>query len=579
MISAEEKVQFRMHARNYADVESYRSNPYNDDADEILRFWEDSKQQYLYRLLGEEVILSRKVTYNQEDDALREEMEIMMRNHQVFTQLLLNRLETAIKPKWEGLFGEYPQNKAAEFYDVVRSMLSTSNLIEGRVPANASCVVIGKEIQLTYGQKSMRALGRLATLLNLTEEFEDFRIAHSQVLNQRTITGILHLSIHPLDYATASDNNNDWSSCMSWEDGGCYRLGTVEMMNSPMVLCAYLTGSNVMHNVGGKDWNSKKWRAWVIVNKDVILVNRQYPYDNTSISTTIVNWVKELAEMNLGWKYKATESPLDYTSYGFRFRTNFMYNDVCGDHAGAIGEHVKRPDHDSYCTTLVNFSGPANCMWCGAEIRYNDNQEEANTLCCPTCRDGYVCCCCGQHLSEDDVNWGLDDQPYCCDCYNETYTSCDHCDNCIRIEDSLFLDLGIDEELLGKLVRASGTESSAYKKYRVWWGTAYDDRLSLPEHFGENICVDCLRNHFGIDPSNDLLFDVAMPYNHYKSYWGGGYTTVCTINPAKVSFEQANQLFGFFWDKEDADGSLDAIWRQMWSDFIARMVKQGSIEI
>lgn len=579
MITAEEKAQFRLHARNCADVESYRANPFNENADEILCYWEEAKRRYLYKLLNEQVILSKKVTYNQDQDALCEEMEMVIQRHRSFTDLLLSRLETAIKPIWAGLYGSHPANQAATFYDAVRSMLSANRLIDGRVPVNATCTVLGKEIQLTEGQKSMRALGRLATILDLYQDYENFRIAHSQVLNQRTITGTLHLSIHPLDYATASDNANDWSSCMSWETGGCYRLGTVEMMNSPMVLCAYLTGSNVMHDIGGGDWNSKKWRAWVIVHKDVILVNRQYPYDNTSIATTIVNWVKELAEENLGWEYKSTEPILRYADYGFRFLTNYMYNDVCTEHAGAVGAHVTEAKYTMRPDKYINFSGVANCMWCGEEIPFNDNQDDANTLCCQTCRDGYVCCCCGQHLTDDDVNWGPDDHPYCCDCYNENYTCCDNCDNCVSVEETLFLEIGVDEELLRALVAAAGTDSSAYNKYRVWWGNAHSNQFTLPEHFSTNICTNCLRDHMNIDPSEDLLYDTVMPYSHYKSYWGNGYNSVCTIDPTKVSFEQANQLFGFYWEREDSDGSLERIWRQMWTDFISKMVKHGSIGI
>ena len=71
------------------------------------------------------------------------------------------------------------------------------------------------------------------------DEWEEIRLAHSQIFNTNKMTGTLCLSIHPLDYATASDNDNGWSSCMSWRDDGCYRMGTVEMMNSPMVICAY----------------------------------------------------------------------------------------------------------------------------------------------------------------------------------------------------------------------------------------------------------------------------------------------------------------------------------------------------
>ena len=37
---------------------------------------------------------------------------------------------------------------------------------------------------------------------------------------------------------------------MSWADYGCYRQGTVEMMNSPLMVVAYLTAEEPMHMPG-----------------------------------------------------------------------------------------------------------------------------------------------------------------------------------------------------------------------------------------------------------------------------------------------------------------------------------------
>ena len=39
-----------------------------------------------------------------------------------------------------------------------------------------------------------------------------------------------------------SDNDYGWDSCMGWMNEGEYRLGTVEMMNSPCIVVAYIDG-------------------------------------------------------------------------------------------------------------------------------------------------------------------------------------------------------------------------------------------------------------------------------------------------------------------------------------------------
>ena len=577
MISQSDKEQFRRYAESCADVSGDKANPYERDPDEILRFWEEAKSRYLYNLLGEQAILSKKVSYMRETKQLRDEMEDMLNKQYSFVANLLRQLEIATKPKWSvGV----ASNSAARFYDVVRMMLSATHLIDGRVPASVTEVIMGKEVQLTLGQKSMRALGRIAALLNLSEEFEDFRIAHSQILNQKNITGNLCLSIHPLDYATASDNANSWSSCMSWQEYGCYRLGTVEMMNSPMVLCTYLTGNNTLYDIGGSTWNSKKWRAWAIVTPEVILVNRQYPYDNEDVATEVVNWIKELASKNLGWEYQDVQRDCCYADYGISFRTNYMYNDVGCEHTGAIGTHMKPVPHrrgEGY-PNIINFSGVANCMWCGEEIPYHNNQEEANTLCCVNCRDGYVCCCCGQHVTEDEVYFSPNGEAYCCDCYNENFTCCDKCGDAVAVEDTVFFEMGVDEELLGQLVRAEGKDSCAFKKYQTFWVTRGNE-LALPDSFSATLCKCCMEYREYLDTRTDILYDVIMPYEHYKAYWHLGYRTVdAALNPTEVTFAKANEIFRFFEQYEDTDGSLTRVWKTMWQDYTTKLVKAGVID-
>lgn len=575
VISQADKEQFRLHAKNCCDLSEIRTNPYEADPDVILRFWEENKQRYLYKLLGEEVILTRHITYNKAPVELQNEMSNMCHRNHAFIHNLLETLDLATKPAWDDFYHTAPKNNAARFYTTVRDMLQVENLIDGRVPISVSNVIMGKEIQLTYGQKSMRAIGRIAGLLGMSEAFEDFRIAHSQVLNQRTISGDLHLSIHPLDYATASDNANGWSSCMSWQEQGCYRLGTVEMMNSPMVICAYLTGRNTLHDIGDKDWNSKKWRAWAIVNKDVILVNRQYPYDNDSLATMVIDWIKQLAKDNLDWEYQDTKKEFRYCDYGMTFSTNYMYNDTTNGMPGAPGIHMEETSYDVH---KYNFSGPAVCMWCGEEIPYDGNSEDAGTLCCHKCRDGYTCSCCGDSLNASDVCWGPDDMPYCNDCYSENFSTCDHCDEVRNTFDSMYtLEMGVDLTLLTNLVKKEGKESAAYKKYRQYWWGSVNEELSYPDCFRTNICETCLSD-YGIHPEH-LLYLVPMPYEFYIRSWDQSYMRVNTLDPTKVTFDQANDVFNFYRDYEDSDGSLERIWKTMWTNHIANLVKQGSINL
>ena len=171
---------------------------------------------------------------------------------------------------------------------------------------------------------------------------------HSRILNQKYMDGELCLSIHPLDYMTMSDNDNNWDSCMKWNGVGDYRCGTVECMNAPNVLIAYLHNpDHPMNPFTFKDWkwNSKKWRELFIVNEEVISEVKGYCFQDESLTNTILMWIKELAEKNLGWTYDNDEINIQETipwendaDMCFRFYPGkYMYNDI-----GTLEKHRAR---------------------------------------------------------------------------------------------------------------------------------------------------------------------------------------------------------------------------------------------
>lgn len=120
----------------------------------------------------------------------------------------------------------------------------------------------------------MKALKQLNGILHFMDddEFEEFRICQSMCTNTTALEGKLCLSIHPLDYMTMSDNACDWSSCMSWQEDGCYRMGTVEMMNSPCVIVAYLESSHPMYFSREATWNSKNGAPSILLLQILLLM-------------------------------------------------------------------------------------------------------------------------------------------------------------------------------------------------------------------------------------------------------------------------------------------------------------------
>jgi hypothetical protein len=171
-----------------------------------------------------------------------------------------------------------------------------------------------KKVVLSKGMKPIKALYKYLKYVDYDdmEAYEQFRLEHSRVLNTKTIQGELVISIHPMDFMTMSDNSYNWSSCMNWtegDNGGCYKIGSEEMMFSNCVVCCYLkTKEPFYFNNSLKDadhaWTNKKWRQLFYITKDIIVSGKSYPYVNEEITTELLETLRNLAKENLQWEYQ-----------------------------------------------------------------------------------------------------------------------------------------------------------------------------------------------------------------------------------------------------------------------------------
>lgn len=111
---------------------------------------------------------------------------------------------------------------------------------------------------------------------------EDVRQKLSMLIQANKVTGKLCLSIHPLDYLSASENNHGWRSCHAMD--GEYRVGNVSYMTDSCTIMAYLRSDTSKtklprfpHEV---PWNDKKWRCYLHVDREneIVYAGRQYPF-------------------------------------------------------------------------------------------------------------------------------------------------------------------------------------------------------------------------------------------------------------------------------------------------------------
>ena len=376
------------------------------DIKSILLPWEENKA-FLFKLFGNQLIVSKKIS----------DIPVQPKMTENYQKLILLpfwvELENYIDNKKCGDLQFYLYNYTHGQGDTIGKDITFENSEQE------------KPLILKTGMKFTRAIGKIAKYYNIPN-YEEFRIAlsmaHQESLKKKD--EILYLSIHPLDFMTMSDNTNNWGSCMSWQQNGCYRAGTVAMMNSPCVLVAYLASSNPMR-VGDFEWNNKKYRQLIIVDKKFLATVRPYPYESDTLDHEILSFIKELYQKNID--AQATFSK----DYSYVPKLNYcpddpecrkiifdcgevMYNDFChSNHKISFREDI--PFYEG--TKYYEYNGPSECMWCGQTEPCLSTQE---FLFCESCLQityNKVCDQCGDCSDELTEVDGMQYCPYCYEYY------------------------------------------------------------------------------------------------------------------------------------------------------------------
>lgn len=395
----------------------------------ILRFWAKNKLP-LYKIFGEKFIVEKEIFFEQSHQTLEDQM---------YKTLWLHEDNGAIdfSNKWKDsvdkYFGEerFIWRESTTYHKLYSMMTNYEQLVDNIYQGPTFQVKIGeKELTVQTGCKLVKMMGKISDLFGIPRElYEQFRIAHSMVLNQKRTKGTLCLSIHPMDYITMSDNDHNWTSCMSWmEDPGDYRLGTVEMMNSQYCVVAYVKSTCDNNNelyIGNEFyWNSKKWRQLIMITPELILGNKQYPYFNEFLQGEALKWMRELANQYAPYgPYMETCCNIENREYNyidgtrkiyFELYFNHMYNDI---YDYRLAYFSKSYDKNSY---QLNLSGPAVCTSCGAIIEQGD--VDPRSVSCSSCSGEFKCYFCGEWHSDEDPYY-IDGYPCCSYCFeNETFT-------------------------------------------------------------------------------------------------------------------------------------------------------------
>ena len=410
------------------------------DTKTFLRYWEEAKgYSHLFKdVFNEQLILRRKVNIVTGDDEIQSSMDCLYwsTDFTVLTEEIMNMLE-----KYQNIYGHSTDDHHTLAYYLRNFVFSIDALLSNRYEGKTIELTLPDNsiFKLSNGAKLMKALGRLAKAADIYDTFERVRLSQSQILNQAHLDTELCLSIHPLDYITASYNANDWHSCMCWDEGE-YRRGVIEMMNSPYVVVAYTPSAHEKLNIAwnGKsyeNWNSKKWREFFIIDPNSGIYGiKGYPYWNRELEDIVLHWLAELAApiFPKGLQPQITKWETGYEISLPTEETKFcigmscgpaMYNDFYNDNY----YHAIFSNSINYCNKIyINYSGASECVCCGKKSSDYDSESD---LVCNNCEIRYYCEGCGERIYPDDAYgcYQYHERWYCESCFDRL-PICDICE-------------------------------------------------------------------------------------------------------------------------------------------------------
>ena len=466
VLSQEDKIRIENYIKLYGTKNGFIG------VDEWLQDWAKNNFR-LYHFLGDQLIYKIPYCYEKPATALKKELDSFKDSikSSIFFDFCNDNFFVA-----EGI--------CPIVYDFVTKCLNYRSLERDAADYSIKIKLPGKRktFQIQGEAKPLRSLAKFLNYCKdcgdqefqdrtkeLIEVVDNLVVRYSQIYNDKMLRGNLVLSIHPLDFITMSDNSLNWRSCMNWTNGGCYRVGTIEMMNSNNVICCYLESSNDLFSFGkdeDKDnplyqWSNKKWRQLIYLTKDIIVTGKPYPYVNEELSKQILEVARDLAKKNLHWTYSfgpELYKDMKYINSTFSmerakrfirmksmkkhniiFDTKGMYNDMLNDSFTNYWCVRNKVPHNK----VISYSGKAPCLCCGESILtlndeycddYNDRYYSTKDVVCSSCLDSMRCSLCGDadpRMSSKIIykNKGLDreEMRICEECEKNYFFKCPCC--------------------------------------------------------------------------------------------------------------------------------------------------------
>ncbi len=389
--------------------------------DRWLNYWEHSKKD-LYNIFGENLILTKKVIVESFENEISQSIYDYIETHKFDDYNPFCQFISDFKQKLSAAGADWDSHRLVTNCHLAEKNVESIGFYKNKVS-------LGEygEMTIMPEEKTIRVIRKISEKIGMDMQlFEKFRIQHSMFFNQKKFSGNLCLSIHPLDFITMSDNDHKWRSCMSWRNLGEYRMGTVDMMNSPCVVIAYFASED--GNMEEIEWNSKRWRELFVCDRDVIAGIKGYPYHSEKLENQVLDWLLELMggsdkyskRLNL---YDNEYFDQDDIQFTVQFESGYMYNDFGCTKNGKNPVYLSNEYYNALAAgdqafKYFNYSGPGQCVWCGALDAYFGDDGNS-VLICEECTENIHYCYSCDSIIGKSFHLDINDRYYCEDCFNK----------------------------------------------------------------------------------------------------------------------------------------------------------------
>jgi|GEM_PF-5522887 len=262
-------------------------------------------------------------------------------------------------------------------------------------------------LSIQPGRKIGKCIKEL--LFNTSEDLIlEVQSVYSRFIQDKRLskTSKVILSVHPLDFLSASENCHNWRSCHALN--GDYAAGNIQFMCDDVTFMTYVADPDKEYDLSRFydvcKWNSKKWRTFLFLKDDFLIAGNSYPYRSKDLLLTSSDAVLECGLLpatmkNCEWKkiynIDGMASNIDTKFRNYNISASY-YNDICchSDYDPVFFANVWDIDE----IPEIGFGEEFLCLRCG--------KSTAMEFYCEDCRydleedrddeDGY----------EEDEEWG-----------------------------------------------------------------------------------------------------------------------------------------------------------------------------